>query len=158
MFGVRAGKLLGYMVLEAGINPNPTKIQTILEMEPPKSIRELQMFIGRIAALGRFIVRLAEKSMPFFETLRSPRVFKWTEEHQVAFEQLKEYLVELPTLNQPPSKAQLLLYVAAAPNAVSGVLVYQVKEDKGAKEMLVYYVSETLTGARCKYGIVEKLL
>lgn len=108
--------------------------------------------------MGRFIPRLAEKtSMPFFET-RGPWVFKWIEQHQEAFVQLKDYLVEVTTPKPPPPKAQLLLYVAASPKAVSGVLVYQAKEDKEGKQMPVYYVSKTLTGARCNYVIVEKLL
>lgn len=46
MFGVQLGKLLGYLVSQASINPNPTKIQAILDMEPPKSIWELQKFRG----------------------------------------------------------------------------------------------------------------
>lgn len=48
--------------------------------------------------------------------------------------------------------------MVAAPKAVSVVLVYQDPEEAGAKQWLVYYVSKTLTGARCNYIVVEKLL
>ena len=51
----------------------------------------------------------------------------------------------------------LLLYVAVAPKAVSAVLVREVKEGEAFKQLSVYYVSETLFGARANYIIVEKM-
>lgn len=127
-------------------------------MQPPISIRELQKFIGRVVALSRFISRLAEKSLPFFEILRVLRVFRWMSDHQQAFVELKQCLVELTTLKPPPPKAPLILYVAAAPKAVSDVLVYQDPDEVGVKQWPVYYVSETLTRAHCNYIVVDKLL
>jgi hypothetical protein len=35
VFGVRQGKILGYLVSHRGIEANPTKIQAIINMEPP---------------------------------------------------------------------------------------------------------------------------
>ena len=39
-FGVSSGKFLGFMVSQRGIEANPDKIQAILDMEPPKNIKE----------------------------------------------------------------------------------------------------------------------
>ena len=75
VFGVRSRKLLGYLVSRDGIDPNPVKIQTIIDMEPPQSKRELQKFAGRVFALSRFISRLGERSLPFFEALRGSHPF-----------------------------------------------------------------------------------
>ena len=41
-FGVSSGKFLGFMVSQRGIEANPDKIQAILDMEPPKNIKEVQ--------------------------------------------------------------------------------------------------------------------
>ena len=41
-FGVSSGKFLGFMVLHRGIEANPDKIQAILDMKPPRSIKEVQ--------------------------------------------------------------------------------------------------------------------
>ena len=103
-------------------------------MEPPQSKRELQKFVGRVVALSRFISRLGERSLPFFEALRGSQPFRWTESQQEAFEALKKYLVELTTLKPPPPKVPLLLYVAVAPKAVSAVLVQEVKEGETLKQ------------------------
>ena len=41
-FGVSSGKFLGFMVSHMGIKANPNKIQVILDMEPPRNIKEVQ--------------------------------------------------------------------------------------------------------------------
>ena len=40
-FGVSSGKFLGFMVSHRGIEKNPNKIQVILDMEPPRNIKEV---------------------------------------------------------------------------------------------------------------------
>ena len=40
-FGVSSGKFLGFMVLHRGIEANPDKIQTILDMKPPQNVKEV---------------------------------------------------------------------------------------------------------------------
>lgn len=41
VFAVKGGKLLGSMVTQRGIEPNPEKVQVILDMQPPISINKL---------------------------------------------------------------------------------------------------------------------
>lgn len=80
-FGVSLGKFLGFLISQKGIEANPEKIKAILEMQPPKNTKELQL-TGRVAALSRFVARATEKCFSFFKTLR--KAFKWT--CQAAFE------------------------------------------------------------------------
>jgi hypothetical protein len=40
-FGVSSRKFLGYMVSSKGIEANPEKIQAILEMQSPKTTKQL---------------------------------------------------------------------------------------------------------------------
>uniref|UniRef100_A0A2N9HPQ8 Uncharacterized protein n=1 Tax=Fagus sylvatica TaxID=28930 RepID=A0A2N9HPQ8_FAGSY len=87
-FGVYSGKFLGFMVSQRGIEANPDKIKAILEMQPPKNIKEVQRLTGRIAALNRFMSRSTDKCLPFFKTLK--KAFEWTDECQQAFEELKK--------------------------------------------------------------------
>jgi hypothetical protein len=60
IFGVRQGKILGYLVSHRGIEANPSKIQAIMDMAPPQSIKDIQRLTSRLAALNRFISRSAE--------------------------------------------------------------------------------------------------
>ena len=85
-FRVSLGKFLGFMDSQRGNEANPDKIQTILNMEPLKNIREVQSLTGRVAALNRFVSKAIDKCLPFFKVLR--KAFEWTDECQKAFQDL----------------------------------------------------------------------
>jgi hypothetical protein len=53
------------MVFAQGINTNPKKVETIKQLQPPQTRREIQKLVGMIAALSRFISTLGEECMPF---------------------------------------------------------------------------------------------
>ena len=69
-FGAREGKFLGHIVTPQGINANPTKIEAILETKFPKTIKEMQSLGGKLVALGRFLAKSTEKTIPIFQMLR----------------------------------------------------------------------------------------
>ena len=69
-FGVTVGKFLGFMVLQKGIEANPDKIRAIMEMKPPRNVKEVQSLNGKVAALNRFVSRATDKCLPFFHTLK----------------------------------------------------------------------------------------
>ena len=98
VFGVRQGKILGYLVSHRGIESNPTKIQAIINMTPSQSARDVQRLTSRLAALNRFISKSAEHSLPFLKTLCGAKDFAWGPEQAAAFESLKQHLSDLATL------------------------------------------------------------
>ena len=77
-FGVTAGKFLGFMVSQKGIEVNPDKIRAIMEMKPPRNVKEVQSLNGKVATLNRFVSRATNKCLPFFRTLK--KSFEWTDE------------------------------------------------------------------------------
>nr|MCH9869552.1 reverse transcriptase family protein [Serratia marcescens] len=91
-FGVPAGKFLGFLVSERGIEANPDKIKAILEMKAPKNRKQIQSLNGKIAALGRFVARSGDKCLPFFKNLKKAKTYEWDDECDKAFEHLKAYL------------------------------------------------------------------
>ncbi|XP_071920730.1 uncharacterized protein [Coffea arabica] len=123
VFGVTSGKFLGYLVSRRGIEANPDKVRAIQEMSPPRCVRDVQRLTGRLAALNRFLSQSASKALPFFKVLKKADHFSWTEECQQAFEQLKDYLHYLPTLTSPRPGDKMILYLSAAVEAVSAVLI-----------------------------------
>ena len=69
-FGVFAGKFLGFIVNNRGIEANPDKIKVVLDMLPPSNIKGIQCLTGRIVALSRFVSRTNDKCRPFFQVLK----------------------------------------------------------------------------------------
>jgi hypothetical protein len=46
-------------------------------MQPPQTKKEVQKLTGHIATLNRFIAKLAERSLPFFNVLRGFAKVRW---------------------------------------------------------------------------------
>jgi hypothetical protein len=83
---------------------------------------------GSLAALSRFISRLAERALPFFKLMRGSGPFSWTEEAERAFQEMKQYLTSLPVLVTPDPGETLFLYLAAMAEVISIVLVTERSE------------------------------
>ncbi|GJY21743.1 reverse transcriptase domain-containing protein [Tanacetum coccineum] len=97
-FGMEEGQFLGHIVSKQGIKANPTKVQALTSLKRPKTIKEVQSLNGKLAALNRFLAKSAEKSLPFFETLKGcleKKDFMWTREADRAFEDMKRWAIEL---------------------------------------------------------------
>ncbi|XP_050217421.1 uncharacterized protein LOC126668258 [Mercurialis annua] len=113
VFAVRSGKFLGHLISEKGIEANPEKIEAVMNMKAPSSVKEVQKLNGRVTALGRFM-----------------------KECNTAFEELKVYLSTPPVLGRPEPGEILYLYLSVNDETAAAVLV---KEDKVAAEKLRRY-------------------
>ncbi|RVW13925.1 Retrovirus-related Pol polyprotein from transposon 17.6 [Vitis vinifera] len=73
-FGVSAGKFLGFMVSQRGIEVSPDQVKAV--METPLT--------GKLVALGRFIARFTDELRPFFLAIRKAGTHGWTDSCQNA--------------------------------------------------------------------------
>ena len=101
IFAVPSGILLGYIISARGIEPNPDKVSTITNMKWPTYVKDIQKLIGCMAALSHFISCLSEKGLPFFKLLKASERFSWSKEADMAFEQLKLFLMKPPITMAP---------------------------------------------------------
>ena len=150
-FGVTIGKFLGFMVSQRDIEVNSNKIQAIMEMAPPRNIKEVQCLNGKVATLNRFILRTTNKCLPFFRTLKNS--FEWTAECKQAFDDLKAYFSSPPLLSPSRPGEELFLYLAISLIVVNVSLV---REEEGVQKS-VYYTNRALRGAEERYPPMEKL-
>jgi hypothetical protein len=157
VFGIHKGKVLGCLVSTKGIEANPDKIKALVEMQDPVSAKDVQKLTGRVVALNRFIPRVAERSLPFFQVLRSAKNFQWSETQKQAFQELKDYLSNMTKLCPPEPKSPLLLYVCASNSAISVALVQEKEEEGKFKQILVYFASKALSGSKIFYSELEKI-
>ncbi|GJY78831.1 reverse transcriptase domain-containing protein [Tanacetum coccineum] len=157
-FSVEEGKFLGYTVTSDGIRANPKKTKAIADMQSPKTLKEMQSLSGKLAVLNRFLARSAERSLPFFETLKNITKdnkddYRWTEDAERAFQEIKKLIMEPPSLTTPVLKETLYVYLVVSQDAVSGILL---AERKG-KQTPIRYVIWTLHEAERNYAPLEKL-
>ncbi|XP_021996213.1 uncharacterized protein LOC110893410 [Helianthus annuus] len=150
-------KFLGFMVTKGGFKVNPEKVQAIEMMPSPRTIKEMQRLADCLAALNQFLSNHAAKSFPFISTLRNcvkKNEFKWTTEAETTFQQMKECLIQLPTLTAPLENEPLVLYLSASDKAVGSVLLVK----REGVQTPIYYVSRMLTDPETRYSIMEKLV
>ena len=152
VFGVEAGKFLGFLLTEHGIKANPDKCAAILAMRSLASVKEVQQLTGRMAALSKFVSAGGDKGHPYFQCLIRNNRFMWTEECEAVFLKLKEYLAAPPVLCKPQMGVPLRLYFAMTERVVSSVLVLE--QDRTQKP--IYFVSKVLQGPEARYQVLEK--
>nr|GEW05335.1 reverse transcriptase domain-containing protein [Tanacetum cinerariifolium] len=142
-FWVEEGMFLGYKVNTKGLKVYPDKVDVILSLPSPKCLKDVQKLNRKLVSLNRFMAKSAEKSLPFFKTLKKcmkKSDFHWTTEAEEAFKKMKQLIAELPMLTAPMEKEELIVYLAAAKETVSAVLMTKRK----AKQMPIYFVSRAL--------------
>ncbi|XP_021833954.1 uncharacterized protein LOC110773738 [Prunus avium] len=124
-FGVSSGRFLGFMISQRGIEANPDKIKAIIDMEVPKTQKDIQSLTGRVAALTRFISKATDKCAPFFKALKGGKHhIEWTAECDKAFQDLKDYMGRAPLLSKPLLGEILSLYLSVFQKPeISGRLV-----------------------------------
>src|SRR5712664_768541 len=99
VFHVREVEFLGYIVAVDGVTMSERKVQTIKDWKHPRSVKEVQIFIGFANFYRRFIKDFSKICKPITETLKGDaRKFNWGPEQNKAFEELKSRFTSAPIL------------------------------------------------------------
>ncbi|XP_050264200.1 uncharacterized protein LOC126708447 [Quercus robur] len=138
-------------VVLRGIEANPEKVQAIIDMAPPKTVKDVQKLTGKIAALNRFVSRATEKCLPFFKTLK--QAFAWTDECEAAFQELKRYLSSPPLLSPSKGGENLYLYLAVSASAVSAALIREEDENGTTDEVDKWTIQTDGSSAQKRGGV-----
>jgi hypothetical protein len=154
-FRVSAGRFLGFIVHEKGIQVDPKKVEFIIMLAEPTCKKDVQKLLGKVNYLRRFISNLAwriESFLPLVQ-LKHEGEFTWGEDQKEAFENIKGYLSRAPVLRVPKLGEPFMLYSATQECMIGAILT---QEERG-KEFAVAYVSRRLLDAKTRYVHVEKL-
>ncbi|XP_056697782.1 uncharacterized protein [Spinacia oleracea] len=151
VFGVTSGKFLGFLIDERGIEANPDKIQAVIDMSSPKTVKEVQWLTGHY--FFRAIRKKAgDKWHYFFRAIRKKAKFEWSDKAEAALVRLKDHLHTLPRLLSPLQGETLYMYLAVSEHSLSAVLL----TEREGIQMPVYFVSHVLHNAEIRYPTVEK--
>ncbi|GKA89949.1 reverse transcriptase domain-containing protein [Tanacetum coccineum] len=156
-FRMEECKFLGYIVTFKGIRVNPEKAKAVVNMPSPGNLKQMQQLSDKLSALNIFLSKVAEKALPCLDTLKKCTIkkdFHWRTYAKEAFRAMKKLIAELPTLTASKKGEELMVYLSAANEAVSAVLL--VERDVGQDS--IHYMSKTLQGAEISYPPMEKLV
>lgn len=145
-------KYLGFVVNENGLQVDPDKIQPVINYPVPTNLKDLRKLIGMGSWYRRFIPNFSTVMEPLNKLLRKNEPWKWTEEQELAFLELRTRLTTAPTLTRPDFSLPFILQTDASAVGVGAVLTQT--HDDG--EHVIAYASKTLTSAERKYSVTER--
>ena len=102
---------------------DPLKVEAIVNLPPPCSIRKLQILQRKSNFLRCFIVNYAKITKVFMHLLKQDSPFVWDETAQLTFAALKKALLSAPLLRPPDFSKEFILYMATFESTIGLVLV-----------------------------------
>ena len=91
------------------ITPVKSRVETIVKLDPPKSLKNCKQFCGMVNYLSIFLKDLQTKLIPKYHLTKKGVPFHWGELQQKAFEMIKKDLTEAPVLAVPNTEGHMVL-------------------------------------------------
>ncbi|XP_059306518.1 uncharacterized protein LOC132057960 [Lycium ferocissimum] len=97
-FMVSEGIVLGHKILEKGLEVDQAKIEVVVKLPPPISVKGVRSFLGHAGFYRRFIKDFSKIANPLCKLLEKESKFVFDDACLKAFEGLKERLTSAPTI------------------------------------------------------------
>ena len=150
-FGQKRIKFLGHYVSSEGIEPMPEKCKAVQEFPTPKKVKEVRSFLGLAGYYRRFIKDFSKIASPMIDLTKKDQEFRWTEECEQAFNDLKQRLISPPILAYPNYSEPYILQTDASRDSV-GMILAQVQD---STERVIAYAGKRLSPNEKNYSTTE---
>ena len=150
---VREVGFLGVIIGEDRVRMEKEKVQGVIEWPVPRSVRNVQKFLGLANYYRRFVKNFAKIAKPLHEMTRKETKWSWGEKQQSAFEELKERFTTEPVLVTPDLDKEMRVEVDASDFTIDGVLSMKGEDERWRP---VVYISKSLNEAKRNYEIHNK--
>ncbi len=146
-------EFLGFEVNTEGVKPNPAKVKTIKEWPLPKTVKQVQSFLGFANFYRRFVNGYLKIVKCLTNLTKKDVAFAWKEEHQKAFEHLKDCFTSSQTMAHFDPELDTVLETDASDYAMGAILL-QVGHNGVLRP--VAFESRSLAAAQLNYEIHNK--
>ena len=147
--------VLGCFVGKNGVRPDPEKITAIKDWPKPNSQKDLRKFLGLSTYLHKYSKNYADLVHPLSSLLKKDAEWSWLDEHQAAFEAIKESLISAPVLMIADHDRPFQVVCDASDYAIGCALIQHDDEDH---ERVISYQSRQLKPAERNYPVHDKEL
>ena len=154
-FGQRSIKVLGHVLENGLIKPDPEKISAIKDYPIPKTKRQVRAILGLANFYRRHLPNFAEIVAPLTELTRKdkPDRVKWTEKEDQAFNGLKQGLTSERFIIPPDITKPFILRCDASGTGLGAALL---QKDEQGTERPISYASRKLLDREIKMSTVER--
>ncbi|KAG7312060.1 hypothetical protein JYU34_001506 [Plutella xylostella] len=143
-------KYFGHIFSKKGMKIDPERIQAIANIKSPTKVKELQIFLGMVNYLRRFVPQLADLAAPLQLLLKKNVEWLWSDVHEAVFNKLKEKISQAPVLQNFDPKLPIVIQCDTSKDGLGCCLL---QNDKP-----VCFASRSLTSAERNFSQIEKEL
>ena len=144
----------GFTFGKGGVSPDVKKVEAIRNMAVPQSVKEVRSFLGLTNYVSRFVPNYSDTTKPLRDLTKKETQWTWTEEHETAFQKLKDMLTNTTTMRYFNPKAQTEVIVDASPHGVGAILTQRDTDEE--ENHVVAYASRALTDVETRYSQTER--
>lgn len=153
-------RVLGSIVNQHGIAPDPEKTAAIRQLPTPRNVADVRSFLGATGYFHEHVEQYAKRSDALRRLLKKNVPFCWTPECQAAFEDLRQALTSDAVLRMPDFAEEFILTTDWSKTAIGAVLSQTQHETPGdpsspRKEYVIAYASRALVPAESHYAPTE---
>ena len=123
-----------------------------MDIPTPSTQKEVRIFLGHAGYYRIFIKNFSKLASPFFFLLTKDVDFRWTDNYELSFADLKQRLSTAPILRGPNWALPFHISSDASDTAIGAVLGQQ--EDK--EPYAIYYISKNMAPAELYYTVIER--
>ena len=146
---------LGHVLSKNGIKPNPKKVEAIRVIKPPKSQTQMRRFLGMSGFYRKFIPNYATRARCLYAMTKKNKSWKWGEEEQAAFEDLKNALTSDSLLLYPDFSKSFVVTTDASDIGLGATLS---QEDSEGNLRPVAYAAKLFNSAQRNYSTLDREL
>ena len=121
---------LEVIIGENGVRMEKEKVQGVIEWLVPKSVKDVQKFLGLANYYRWFVKDFAKIVRLLHEMIRKENKWSWGEKQQKAFEELKERFTTEPVLVTPDLDKEMRVKADASDFVMGGVLSMKYEDKK----------------------------
>ncbi|KAI4898691.1 hypothetical protein NFI96_020791 [Prochilodus magdalenae] len=156
-FHLSSVSFLGYVISPEGVVMDDRKVDAVANWPTPKSVRDLQRFLGFANFYRRFIRNYSSVAVPLTSLLKgNAKRLVWNLQAESAFNDLKSRFTSAPLLKHPNPSEPFVVEVDASNLGVGAVL----SQRHGSPKKLypIVFFSHKLSPAERNYGIGDREL
>ena len=151
-------KKIVYMVLEFQVQgdkvcytPLKDKGDAIRNLGSPNTLRQTRAFCGMVNFLSSFLPNLPRLLILIYDLQKKAKKFKWTEEAENAFNEIKKLLINPPVLKAPTPDGLFQLESDTLREGMGGTLL----QKQGDDWVVIGYHSKRLPKSAKNFGVTE---
>jgi len=154
-FNQTSVEYLGLIISKGELRMDPVKLTAVSNWPTPKTMKEVQKWLGFCNFYCRFVKNYSTLARPLFNLTKKDVPFHWDHAEEQAFCDLQSALTSAPVLILLDYKKPFTLITDASDYATGSILE---QEDAFGRLHPITYFSKSLQPAECNYEIHNKEL